>query len=1154
MSRLSLAVLGPFQAFLDNHAVRFRSWKERALLAYLATEIEGFHERSSLVGLLWSNMSERDGLSNLRLTLSRLRQSLRDSDVGGFITVTRTSLRWNLAAPADVDIHTFRHAIERPLIATATPIPYAEASIERLRQAVELYRGDFLSGLDAGDEEPFSEWSRMWRERLHQQALTALYTLAENALQHAHYPIAEDYAFRQIALERWREEAYRQLMTALAGAGQRTAALHHYGTLVKVLAEELGMQPDPATTSLYHRIRDNQLALPSVPPASLLLRAQATTNGTAPARPVAISGTHNLPTVLTPFMGREPEIETILNRIRERGERFVTLVGEGGVGKSRLATTIGQQVLSDFPQGVWWVSLAELEAKATSPEELLADCIARTFNLPLGGQSPVKEQLFAYLQNKKLLLILDNFETIYAAAPLVFALLQQCTQVTVLITTREALHYQSESVVRIEGLPVPATRDPNPLAYSGMQLLVERAERTGWQFASRSIDSLVLLGRFLRGVPLALELAGTLVAEMPLEQLVDEVREGYDALATTMRDVPPRHRTMQAIFETSWQLLTAHQQGVLAQLGLFRGRFDREAAEAVAQASTRDMEALVAKSLVRQDSNGWFSLHDHLREFAHRQWHTRTRNGQNGHREPPDRSTLREAPTRHAAHYLGWIATMMPRLFGNSLPTTLTQVQEKRGNLYQAWQWAIEAEAWQLIAPAIAPLRRALHILADLRDGVRLFGMLVTALDKHHPLYDESVAGYVQFLMRAGKSEEAYALVEQRLNATTSDSVHYADLLRLKGDLLTIGEEVHQTDTYYQQALPIVRRAGDRVLETSILISASGAMWVRHEYARAQEYAEIALPIAREIGDFWAEVALLNRMGVLAINQDFGMEIAHDYFSRALELTRLLNDRQTEGLVTSNLGTVSEYLLDYGSAYDYYYASVLLQSDLGNVQSNALSHSNVGRLLCLLGNYKNALPYLETALQLYSESHNLRGQGLVRTYLGMTLFRQGKHTIGIEHLEQATDILRTLHLVPFIPFPLTHLGKVYVELGEYGKAEQYLQEAAQIRRDIKDVVLLKDTLAILVQIYLAEENYSALEAVVVELAANFAATGDVGAEYLVTNYLALYQGQLALNHPAAPETLAHARMLFSRIIGMMKDPAMRESYRAMPAHQLLERL
>lgn len=1147
MSRLSLAVLGTFQASLDSQPLHFRGWKERALLAYLATESDSSHERSELVSLLWSNMSEAQGLTNLRLTLSRLRQSLRDMDVGGFITVTRTGLHWNNAAPADVDIQIFRRAVELPLIATRKPQEnvqpngYVEnRSIEPLRKAVALYRGDFLTGFDGEEEEPFIEWSRTWRERLHQQVLSALYALAEIALQAGDYTLAEQYAFRQVGLERWREEAYRQWMLALVGTGQRTAALRQYDTLEQVLLEELGVSPDPATTALYHQIRQGQYGVSDdkggsvTPPIPL---APATTANRPPT---------NLTTPLTPFMGREQEQAFVLNRIRERGERFVTLLGEGGIGKSRLATALGHQLLPDFQHGVWWVSLAELEPNPDTPDEVLADSIARIFRLPLNGKEDTTPQLFAYLQQKQLLLILDNFESIYTAATAVFTLLERCPRVSVLVTTREALHYQAEVVLRVEGLPLPPTADPDPFTYSSMRLLVERAERTGWQVKPHRVSELVQLCHFLRGVPLALELAATLVGEMSPHALLKDLEQGYDLLATTMRDIPARHRTMQAIFESSWHLLAPHHQMILAQLAIFRGRFDMAAAAAVAEASIGDLAALVAKSLVRQEKDGWFSLHDHLREFAHRQWRAFDATTANGHF-----NALRESPTRHAAYYLGWIAAMAPHLYGDELPATLKAIQEQRANLYQAWQWAIHHRAWNLIAPAIAPLRRALHIMADLRDGVRLFEALLNDLPTTDGSYLEAIAAYIHFLSRTGQSDKATQLVEALLEETDLPLARHADLLMLRADLLAASEQVIRTDRLYQQALSLAQRVGDLKLETTILVAACAGAWLHNNYPLSQRYADTALPLAREVGDLWAEVALLNRLGVLTINQQAGLATAADYFKQGIVLARLLNDRHTEGTLQGNLGVVAEYRKDFAGALAAYQAGLELQQERGNLDGMGLSYLNVGRLHYMVGQYAAAHPYLETALQLHTESKSLRGQGLAYLYAGANFSKMAAYKEALSYLGQADEIFRTLNLIAFRPFALTYQGEVYFSIGDYAKAEPLLLEAAEIRRDINDSLLLKDTLAILVQLYLAQNQLAGLPDLLVELAHNIDNTDDIGAEHLLTDYLALYEGQRRLGNPAAAETLRRARTIFDEVLALMPDPAMRDSYKNIAAHRLL---
>ncbi len=1145
MTSLTLSILGTFHAALDEHDLHFRSWKERALLAYLATEYETLHERSVLVAMLWSNMSEAQGLTNLRLTLSRLRQTLRNTDSDGLIIVSRTALRWNLDAPARVDIQIFRRAIEPALLPHGRARPPAD--LPALRRAIALYRGEFLSGLDADAdrEEPFADWMRGWRERLHQQALTALYTLAEEALARADYAAVEQYAYRQLAIERWREEAHRQIMQLLALTGQRSAALRQYDLLEQLLETELGVSPDPATTALFHRIKDGRFPAP-VTSADV----KGPPEGDAPRLT-------NLSHPLTPFIGRETEQAFVLRRIRERGERFVTLVGEGGVGKSRLATTIGHQVLDLFPQGVWWVSLAMLDSDSATPEELLVDCIARTFNLPLDGKVSSTIHLFNYLQNKHLLLILDNFETIYAGAPAVYELLQHCPQVSVLITTREALHYQAELLLRVEGLPLPSLKDPDPLASGSMRLLVERAERTGWEMEPDSLGDMIQLCRFLRGIPLALELAATLVSDLPLPTLLAELHKDYDLLATTLRDVPPRHRTMQAIFETSWELLAPRHRLILAQLATFRDRFDSAAAQFVTAADPSDLATLAAKSLLQRDSEGWFSLHDHLRTFAHRQWQRLAALPANGHPLPaatavtPAALPLQETAARHAAYYLGWLASMSNHLYGDTLPDTLRQVQAHRANLYQAWQWALLHEQWSLLVPAIAPLRRALHIMADLRDGVRLFGGLIAAMPDAHLHHVEARAAHIHFLSRIGHTDEALHALAPLLTRPDLSLALRADLLILQADLLVSSEPSAQTDRLYQNALSLAQQAGDAALEVNALVAACSGAWLHNNYPLAQRYADTALPLARSVGDLWAEVALLNRLGVLAISQQAGLSTAHAYFSRGIELAQRLNDRHTEGTLLGNLGIVAEYRKDFGAALTAYEAGLALQSERGNLQAMALSHVNVGRLRYIVGQYANGLPDLETALRLYTDSNNVRGQGLAHLYLGATATKLGQRENASFHLEQATHIFRTLELIPFLPFALTYRGEAYHVAGDHAAAESLLLEAARIRRDISDALLLKDTLALLVQVYLATDNRNALPPLLGELALNIDTTDDVGAEHLLTDYVALYEGQCALHDTAAPETLRRARVLFAEILALMPDPAMRAAFSAIPAHRVL---
>src|SRR5262249_12315989 len=249
MATISLTFLGSFQVLRDGAPVtRFRGDKVRALLAYLATEAERPHERATLAALLWPDQGDELALRNLAQALVRLREALGVSD--DLLHITRQALQWRGAA-AEVDVAEFAR------LARST-------ETADLAQAADLYGGEFLAGFGLPDCEAFEEWLLLTREQLAQQALTALHTLAEQHLAAGRFDQAAAAARRRLELDPWREDADRQLMRALAGTGDRGAALAAYARCRQVLQDDLGVEPDDATRALYEQIRDTELRIENV--------------------------------------------------------------------------------------------------------------------------------------------------------------------------------------------------------------------------------------------------------------------------------------------------------------------------------------------------------------------------------------------------------------------------------------------------------------------------------------------------------------------------------------------------------------------------------------------------------------------------------------------------------------------------------------------------------------------------------------------------------------------------------------------------------------------------------------------------------------------------------------------------------------------------
>ena len=253
MHSLAVELLGPFRAACDGRPVTgLASDKVRALLAYLAVEASQPHRREKLVGLLWPDQPEQDARANLRRALANLRKAIGDTEASPpFLRISRQTLQFNSASDARIDIAAFRAALDTQ--------GEGQDNTAGLEQAADLYRGPFLEGFSVNDSAEFEEWILLTRERLQRQALSALNHLASHYATQGQLDRACDYAWRQVELEPWQEKPYQQLMRLLALAGRRSEALAQYDICRQRLADELGVEPSPATTSLYQRIRQGTL-------------------------------------------------------------------------------------------------------------------------------------------------------------------------------------------------------------------------------------------------------------------------------------------------------------------------------------------------------------------------------------------------------------------------------------------------------------------------------------------------------------------------------------------------------------------------------------------------------------------------------------------------------------------------------------------------------------------------------------------------------------------------------------------------------------------------------------------------------------------------------------------------------------------------------
>jgi predicted ATPase/DNA-binding SARP family transcriptional activator len=601
VARLRLTLLGGFQAKVDaGAALVLPTRKTQALLAYLALPLGQAHARDQLATLLWGDMQDAQARGNLRHAISRIRKALPRSARPG-LALDGSSVGLDPAV-VDVDVARFARLV-------------ADGSAEALEQAADLYRGDLLAGL-ALAERPFEEWLTSERERLHELAIQGLgHLLAHQQKAGAAEPAIQT-GLRLLALDPLQEPVHRAVMRLYARLGRREAALRQYQHCADALKRELSTQPEAETTQLYQEIQRSRPARLDRAPVSRPAdgdaapgQVAALLSASAAPRPEAPPST-NLPAPTSELIGRGAAVAEVTELLG--AHRLVTLIGAGGIGKTRLGLEVGRDLLPGFAGGAWVAELGPLSDPGLVPVTV---AVALGLTLPAGAGSP--ERVAAALGAKRLLLVLDNCEhVIEAAAHMAEAVLRADPHARVLATSREPLRAPGEYVYRVLPLQVPAEGTEgreNLLQAAAVQLFVARAQALDLRFAvdARSVSIAGAVCRRLDGIPLAIELAAARTATLGVEGLAARLDDRFRLLTGGHRTALPRHQTLQATLDWSYDLLSAIERTVLRRVAIFVGSFTLEAASAVATAAdlgapevVDSITNLAAKSLVTVEVTG----------------------------------------------------------------------------------------------------------------------------------------------------------------------------------------------------------------------------------------------------------------------------------------------------------------------------------------------------------------------------------------------------------------------------------------------------------------------------------------------------------------------------------------------------------------------
>jgi len=964
--RCGIHLFGGLRVSLGDRVItRFATRKNAGLLAYLAYRPGRVVGREALIELLWPESEPELGRRSLRTALASLRRQLEPAGVpsGAILQADRAGVRLN-AANVETDVQTFEHSL-RAAEAAASP----GDRIRLLTAAVDACPGRLLPDL-------YDDWIFPEQERLadaFQQAVRRLVGLLE---AEGRPDEALAVARRGAAADPISEETRGQVIRLLAAAGRADAALREYADLEATLQRELGAAPAVALRALVAPLRELPGGAPPPPLAP------------APPAPPPRQGP-NLPLVAGRLFGRESELESLVRRLSPgpHAERLITLVGLGGVGKTRLATEAARRLAEPFAGRVAWAPLADLR-----DAELVLDAIAGALQLPPAPRGDRLPQVVERLSGGPFLLVLDNFEQIAAGgAAAVWTLLSRLPDLVCLVTSRAPLRLPVERQVTLRPLPLP-TGSGEPadlLASPAVAFFQDRSQAVRPDFAvtqhnARAVRELCSL---LDGLPLALELAAARSGVLTPAQMADLLTRQAD-FASRERGRPERHRSLRACLEWSSGLLPGRLAHFFAALSVFRGGWCPEAAAAVCPPEGAGVgETLDALAQLR----GWslvqpeeapagirFRMLETVREFAA----TRL-----------ERATRAELRARHAAHFLALAEEAAADLGGERQADLLAALETDHDNLRAALDWAAaEPRQGETGLRLAAALGRFWDVRGHLSEGRRRLAVALA-----HPGAAGATAARAAALQAAARlavlqgdfaAAEPHLAEGLALLRSLGDRLGLAALLNLLGNVEWDRSEFSRARAHYEESLALRREAGDAAGVAGSLGNLASVLHRQGDPAGALALREESLARWREVGDRRAIAVALGHLGIAAYERgDHSQARAH--YEESLGIRRDLGDQLGIATCLSNLGLVADAEGQPDRARELHAEALALRRHLGDRRGMAYSLANLANLATATGDWETARTLQEESLTLRLALGDRRGVAAVLADCVRRLLEEG---------------------------------------------------------------------------------------------------------------------------------------------------------------------
>jgi predicted ATPase/DNA-binding SARP family transcriptional activator/Tfp pilus assembly protein PilF len=894
--RLQISLLGGFQLRNGDIPVPgFDPPRLQALIAWLVLHAGVPQPRQQVAFQFWPDSTEQQARTNLRQVLHLLRQRLPNST--DFIVDAERSLTWRADADYSLDIRQFEQ------------LARDAQTLNAMMTAADLYRGDLLPQL-------YDDWLVPERERL--RAVFA--QLLERAIRRAEAERDSERgraaAQRLIAHDPLQERAYRALMRLSAGRGDRAGVLRAYRACVETWDRELGIPPSPETTALYEQLRAAQ--------------REAVERPRTANRPV-------LPIPATPLIGRVEGLAEIATLLQHSESRLVTVTGTGGVGKTRLAVQVAVDLAPELADDVWFVDLSAVRDPAG-----VVPALAVTLGVRAPDSAAARDALIRFVRHRHALLVLDNFEHLLAAAPVVAELMATAPELRILVTSRAPLRVRGEHEYPVLPLSVP-DRDAPPASAvdvatsDAMQLFVARARAVNPRFSvdDASAGIVAEICRQVDGLPLAIELAAARLRSLSLTEMLARLQHSLSLLTGGARDLPARQHTLRATIDWSYLLLDPVEQRLFTRLAIFVGGATLDAIEEVCSDADGTgiasevvidvLDSLVRQSMVQPNrlavtdmaSEPRFRMLETLHSFALERLQA------SGEADALAR--------RHAEYFLDLAERTQVTTKGSPQQADgVRRLTREHDNLRAALRWGLEHDREAALRGSSA-LAWFWNLRGHYREGRDwLEHALRNAGDVSPTLLTHALLGLADLELAQGDYDAARVHSEQGLThlGDSSDAETLA-LALLKLGLISWmrGEHDRARDEYFR-CLAVSHATGDQIAIAKVLNNIGALEHSLHRNAEARPYYEESLALLRAVQ--YPDVAhLLNNLGVLAHDRG-DHETARQYYDECLALRE---QHGNVGGVANSLRRLAVLAHDQAQpdeAIDYLRQSLRLHWQLGS--------------------------------------------------------------------------------------------------------------------------------------------------------------------------------------------------------------------------------